>query len=655
MNNPTCPGDPGSNYTTWYKYDEATSTNSKGRRTSMWDGSGSTVWNFDLQGRVTTRTDAITGGGTYATSWTYDAMNRLRTMTYPDGEQVATTYNAQGLPATLGTYITASSYNAASQLTSLTFFNNAVTTYGYNQQNLRLTSLTTSGNLQNLSYLYDNVGNVTRITDAVRNETQNFAYDDLDRLTSVTGAYSQGWTYNAIGNILTHTGVDAATFTYGNDAHKHAVTQVGTTAYTYDANGNMTARGSDSLLYDQENRLYRVTVGGTQTDYTYNADSARVKKVVGSTTTYYVGNWYEVTNGIATKYYYFGAQRVAMKQGTTLTYLHGDHLGSTSVASNASGGLVSRQTYYAFGGVRTTEGTLPTDYTFTGQKNDTSSALMFYNARYYDANIGRFVQADPIVAAPFNPQSLNRFAYVLNNPVKYTDPTGHCAIDPVTDACERDEHGGVILYERFRFDYTVEEFMRMSFDERANWLKQFARKVGATGWFDNIDDQLKFFGELGKMYDPATGRWFSAGDAIVLQAIQNGWELFRGNTPKQFPSDIAKVAAELWKEFFTVIQDPNFSKSKALEVWGKAESAGVLAGKEYADKTAGRPDGPGGYLIANYVSAGNVYRELVTRGLFDPRENKGFTYVLAHLVQGWSLATWLQSVDPYSTSLQWVY
>ena len=426
-----CPTtDPGS-YTATYTYDAG--TNQKGRRTGMSDASGSTSWTYDVQGRVLSRTDTITGAPAYTTQWTYDAMSRVRTMTYPDGEQVATTYNAQGLPATLGTYITASSYNAASQLTALTFGNNVVTTnYTYNSQNLRLTNLQTLAGatyLQRLNYTYDNVGNVSQIQDNVRNETQNFAYDDLDRLTSVTGAYSQGWTYNAIGNILTRTGVDAATFTYGDTNHKHAVTQVGTTAYTYDPNGSMTARGSDALLYDQENRLYRVTVGGTQTDYTYNADNARVKKVVGSTATYYVGNWYEVTNSAATKYYYFGAQRVAMRTSAGVTYLHGDHLGSTSVACNGTtGALVSRQTYYAFGGLRSydvAQITTVTDYTFTGQKNDAASALMFYNARYYDANIGRFVQADPIVAAPFNPQSLNRFAYVLNNPVRYTDPTGY--------------------------------------------------------------------------------------------------------------------------------------------------------------------------------------------------------------------------------------
>ncbi|MBI5653892.1 MAG: RHS repeat-associated core domain-containing protein [Chloroflexi bacterium] len=162
-----------------------------------------------------------------------------------------------------------------------------------------------------------------------------------------------------------------------------------------------------------------------------------MKKVVGGTTTYYVGNWYEVTNGAATKYYYFGAQRVAMKQGSAVTYLHGDHLGSTSATSGATN---SSSTYYPFGAIRS--GTLPTDYTFTGQKRDAEAGLMFYNARYYDANIGRFVQADTIVPNLYNPQSLNRYAYVVNNPVKYVDPTGN---RPCGDVGEEDcdNPGGV--------------------------------------------------------------------------------------------------------------------------------------------------------------------------------------------------------------------
>ncbi|OQY89921.1 MAG: hypothetical protein B6D41_10085 [Chloroflexi bacterium UTCFX4] len=86
----------------------------------------------------------------------------------------------------------------------------------------------------------------------------------------------------------------------------------------------------------------------------------------------------------------------------------------------------SRQTYFPYGAQRTTEGSaLPTDNTFTGQKSDDSTGLMFYGARYYDVTLGRFIQPDTIVPQPMDPQSLNRYSYVRNNPINLIDPSGH--------------------------------------------------------------------------------------------------------------------------------------------------------------------------------------------------------------------------------------
>jgi YD repeat-containing protein len=134
----------------------------------------------------------------------------------------------------------------------------------------------------------------------------------------------------------------------------------------------MTNHAGDLLSYNIENRLTQCmkTTGGL-TQYTYDGDGNRVKKMVGGVASYYVGNYYEVSGSTTTKYYYFGGQRVAMKKGSTTYYLHTDHLGSTSVVADSSGALVTRQTYYPFGGVRTTQGSAsPTDYGFTGQKLD---------------------------------------------------------------------------------------------------------------------------------------------------------------------------------------------------------------------------------------------------------------------------------------------
>ncbi len=90
-----------------------------------------------------------------------------------------------------------------------------------------------------------------------------------------------------------------------------------------------------------------------------------------------------------------------------------------------SGAVVSQRCTYLFGGVREQEGESPADFGFTGQRLDDSTGLMYYRARYYAAGLGRFVQADTIVPNPGNPQSFNRYAYVLNNPLRYVDPTGN--------------------------------------------------------------------------------------------------------------------------------------------------------------------------------------------------------------------------------------
>ena len=428
-----------------YFYDDTTNGNKGiGRRTSMTDPTGNTQFVYDLIGRVMTTTQTI-DTSSYTTIVTSDAMGRARSTKYPDNEIVNQTYNAQGLPQTLinadalpFTYIAGANYNAASQMTTLTFGNNVVTTYGYNSQNLRLLTLQTgAGNsIQNLSYGYDNVGNVTNLTDILNNKTSNYTYDDLNRLTNweLVATYSQSWQYNPIGNLTQR--VDISTpqnFEYTDPAHKHAVTKHnGVTQFVYDANGNMIQRYSDLMQYDVENRLTSTTSGSTTTSNYYNGDGARVKKVIttggASVTTHYIGGIYEYTTWTGgtsiAKYYYFGGQRVAVKNSSGVSYLHGDHLGSTSATSGA---VTSSQTFYPFGAIFSSSGTPPTDYGFTGQKQDASAGLMYYGARYYDPGLGRFTQPDTIVPNAMDPQSLNRYSYVSNNPVNFVDPTGHSA------------------------------------------------------------------------------------------------------------------------------------------------------------------------------------------------------------------------------------
>jgi len=153
----------------------------------------------------------------------------------------------------------------------------------------------------------------------------------------------------------------------------------------------------------------------------------------------------KATGSTVTKYYYAGASRIAMQKQTVpqnpqVTYLLGDHLGSTSLAVNASTGAAVETRYKPWGEVRytTPNQTLPTRYTYTGQYShmpdeatDLGNAgfgLMFYNARWYDPYLNHFTQPDTIVPDPYNSQDWDRYAYARNNPIRYNDPSGHFPI-----------------------------------------------------------------------------------------------------------------------------------------------------------------------------------------------------------------------------------
>jgi RHS repeat-associated protein len=154
----------------------------------------------------------------------------------------------------------------------------------------------------------------------------------------------------------------------------------------------------------------------------------------------YFGNYFEwqivadgeFTTTQTTKYYYAGGTRVAMQRGEEGTkYLLGDHLGSASVVLNADGTALGAQGYLPWGEVNFTEGTIDTEYMFTGQYSYESFGLAYFNARWYDSSIGRFAQSDTIVPqASQGTQAWDRYAGLNNNPIKYTDPSGNCSGSP---------------------------------------------------------------------------------------------------------------------------------------------------------------------------------------------------------------------------------
>jgi len=196
-----------------------------------------------------------------------------------------------------------------------------------------------------------------------------------------------------------------------------------------------------TLTYNEENRLESVSaVIDFQTNEwisTYDGDGTRVKQVhkinsvVQTTNYYYMGGIYEVeddgTTQTTLRYYGIGGKRVAMHDGTSLKYFLTDNQGSTVAVLDTTGTILGEQRYKPFGEVRDDVGTITeTDFGYTGQRNISGADLMDYNARFYGQSLGRFSQPDTITPNLGNPQTFNRYSYVFNNPIRYTDPSGRC-------------------------------------------------------------------------------------------------------------------------------------------------------------------------------------------------------------------------------------
>jgi RHS repeat-associated protein len=245
--------------------------------------------------------------------------------------------------------------------------------------------------------------------------------------TGCSSVFSLSWTYDAWGN-RTDQNVTAGTC---NSFHA----TVGTnnrlaSPYAYDAAGNMTSDGTHTYTYDAENRLIAVG-GGTTASYSYDPSGRRAAKTTGGTTTSYVydqaGNVVFNTQGsswVTTYLYFAGGLLAQYKIGLTL-FIHGDRLGSTHLVTFMNQSHSDNLDYLPFGEQLT--GDTSTTHKFTGQERDAESNLDYFGARQYSSQNGRFMTADPLgmgAADLTNPQSLNQYAYVGNNPTNVTDPSG---------------------------------------------------------------------------------------------------------------------------------------------------------------------------------------------------------------------------------------
>ncbi|BEH09273.1 RHS repeat-associated core domain-containing protein [Geobacter sulfurreducens subsp. ethanolicus] len=370
-------------------YDEPTSSNSKGRLTKMTDSSGQTLYGYDPAGRVisTTKTIDVTS---FNLAFGY-VDGRLDSITYPDNEIVHHGYDDAGNLGSVGSYIVYEEFDSLGRPERVSYGNNVNATYGYDSLTKRLTDLKVTSPTQEV--LVDN----------------GYGYDDKGNITSITDRLNRPLPTNFVGD--TYTPVRA-----------HAIGSTGSgRIFQYDNNGNITNDGLRAIVYDYNNMP--TSIGSTT--FTYDGNGTRVKKSTSNVNTVYFDKLFECTNGVCVKYIFAGNNRIALKSNNQTLYYHSDHLGSTSVVTDDQGYKVEEIAYYSFGETRQEDGSVAVNHMYTGQEWDSETNLYNYNARIYDPSLGRFLTPDTIVPNPEDPQSLNRYAYARNNPILYSDPTGH--------------------------------------------------------------------------------------------------------------------------------------------------------------------------------------------------------------------------------------
>ncbi|ATG92605.1 RHS repeat-associated core domain-containing protein [Methylomonas koyamae] len=368
------------------------------RLTTMTDSTGTTSNSYDAAGRLTGTTDP----NGFQVSYQYDAAGNLTQLTYPGNKTVGYGYDALNrLKSVTINWLNKTesyTYDAAGRLTQASRFNASQTQYGYDNAD-RLTSLShkTSGNATLASYAYTLDANGNR-TQAVVNEA---------KLPEQLINNSQSYTYNTTKNRLTQQNSTALTY----DQEGQLKTQ-GTTNYTYDYAHRLISQGNQSYVYDGIGNRIKATRNGQVTKYIYDA----------------AGNLLAEANNsnVISKYYIYGKGLTAMVDAATgqLYVYHFDGTGHTVAISNASQQTQNTYAYDPYGKLMAKTEAIAQPFQYAGQVGILAEGnnLYYMRARYYDANLGRFISEDPIG----HNGGLNLYAYVGGNPIMAVDPDGLC-------------------------------------------------------------------------------------------------------------------------------------------------------------------------------------------------------------------------------------
>jgi RHS repeat-associated protein len=437
--------------------------NAAGQITIQTFSDGSSVqYQYDPRGNLLSVTD-----GAEVTNYTYEYAttgDRLRRVTYPNGRYVDYSYDPFGRRSVMTTHdghttkyeydnvgrlfrlrdgsdtiLVTYHYDAAGRQSRVEKGNGTFTTYDYDEAG-QLRSLVNHRNETEINsrfdYTYDARGRRTSM--ATLDGVWHYSYDATSQLiravftsvdTSVIPDQDLRYEYDALGNRI-RTLLNGVTTEYSTN-NLNQYTSVGGVAYTYDADGNLTFDGENTYVFDQQNRLVRVTGPSGVTEYEYDAFGMRTATIHNGERTEYLLDPFGLVDVIAE----YGASGLIARNthgvglvsrdvaGMGSFYYEFDAIGSTAGLTDFAGLLVNQYRYLPFGETIGVSEAVANPFEFVGafgvMKED--SGLQFMRARYYDVTAGRLMSPDPIRLAGGD---VNFYRYAANDPIRFVDPTG---------------------------------------------------------------------------------------------------------------------------------------------------------------------------------------------------------------------------------------
>jgi RHS repeat-associated protein len=414
---------------------------SDGNRTSLIDPHGTTTYRYDDADRLV----MVTNPGGQTVSYVYDPAGNRTGLTYPAGTSLGYQYDAANRLSKVTDWIsrqTTYAYDPAGNLAKISYPTGASVVFSYDNANrlLSANNAAITGNFSATSYTLDAAGN--RVAISANGLIRKYGYDALNELISqMQGSQVTTWIYDEVGNRISQI-APTGTAAYAYDAADRLLS-AGASTFSYDADGNRISQtagtGTTTYSYDASNRLAAVVGPGTNNSFAYDGDGNRVGQIAAGFGSYNYINDTAVGLPVVLNEqgpdgsinFAYGLSPIELAS-SGFNYFYGfDGLGSVVALTDGTTGKATTAYAYDAWGNATSNGSVgqKNKLRFTGEALDPGTGLYYLRARYYDSSSGTFLSRDLFPGFAAQPQTRNRYRYSLDDPIRYTDPSGFSAIE----------------------------------------------------------------------------------------------------------------------------------------------------------------------------------------------------------------------------------